>query len=341
MIGAVFQGAAYGKPTGASPADGDQYCLLFRSAGFSDAAVEALTQLAGSVQWKGQSSDRQLAPLYVLWPVGSEDRGVLAARLLDTGRDALGRAPTLRVEAVFFPSADSQSSADIAAKYLSPSGWPAAPWSGSDGIDMATDPMANEQLSNEVAELISKLGRIPRFLVSNHHYFFAQGFDAIHGPDGSPSDALRQRSHEFGPRPLSEPARMSDASAAPAKGRPLALAVVCLLFAGIGLLAGGVGGVAFERSVSRPKLQEADRMLETKNRELARTKGDLEDCESRLAAADNAAKQLDQLRAKEKDFEEYRQVLKEHGIIGPGELRARLGETDSNFRGGEAQRDGF
>lgn len=315
------KGAAYGKPKGASFAEGDQYQVLFRSDGFPDAGEKALIRLANSVQWKGGLSDAAFPASYALWPVEGGEPGVLAARLLDCGHDSLGRPHTLRVEAMYFGITEPHDSIEIAARYLAPDGWPAENWTGATDIRLiTTDVRANEPWSSQTADLVNRLGRVPRLLVSSRGLFFDQGFDAIHAPGGVAGcpDVRRTDPGDIGSMSLRDASSMHGAVRS-RDGRRIALAVFLAII--VGAAGGLAAGIRYEQTRQGTELQATEETIQLQEREL-------QDFKTRLEAAgrDSLAREslLQELRAEQKAFQDYRQVLKEQDVISPAHLRARL-----------------
>jgi len=182
MTSLTAPSASYGRNT-ESPEPGiDQYQVLFQSACFPTEARKALEHLVSSVQWAGGGTVEKYDDCFALWPVEQSPEGALVARLMDGGRDRLGRPHALRVDAVYLESFALTAAPAQLAWMLSVPAWPGEPWTGnSDGINLNIGD-AEGAVATALKQALAKRG-IPRILIAHHSHFRAQGFDLIFDPE--------------------------------------------------------------------------------------------------------------------------------------------------------------
>ena len=331
-------GAAWGKRKPAPADGGDAYGLLFRSEGFPNGGEEALRLLAKSVQWRADSSEARLQPSFAMWPVGTGEKGVLAARLLDFGRDSFGRARTMRIEAVWFDVSEPRDAVKIATRYLAPSGWPAEPWSDAAGIRLASDAPANDGASRAVSQFIHKHQRVPRFLVPGHGSYAAEGFDAIHDPEGVATlcGVRHDDPRESGLSPPRQATTDGGRARPPRRRRVFLTVLIAAMAVAIGGLAAGIHRERARADAVSAAVEEVEETAERRQRELNGLAASLKSAENGIRAREARLKgigaELDELRAEQKAFEDYWSVIKEHDIKSADHLRARLDRLDQEQR---------
>ncbi len=175
----TFPSASFGRSLESSESAVDSYQVLFETAGFPPSARKALEQLAASVQWTGGGLAERYGDCFALWPVFGHG-GVLAARLIDAGRDRLGRPHALRVDAVYLDDPELLGSFAQLANTTHADAWPAGAWQGPpDGIQLEVSRV--ESALAAALESSAAEGRgLPRVLVAGHANFRATGFDVVH-----------------------------------------------------------------------------------------------------------------------------------------------------------------
>ena len=190
MTSLAFPSASYGRNAESPEAGVDPYQVLFQSVDFPAAARKALEQLATSVQWAGGGPVEKYVDCYALWPVAQPPGGVLVARLMDAGKDRLGRPHAMRVDAAYVASAEPTTDPMQLASLLTAAAWPGEAWNGPpEGIHLGAgspDPAVAAAL-----EQAGSQGRgLPRAFVACHSQFRAHGFDLVFDPSspaGRPS----------------------------------------------------------------------------------------------------------------------------------------------------------
>ncbi len=175
--------AAFGKcprdaiDTGGGPR-GDDYRVLFQTDDFPVVARKSLEDLAASVQWAGGGPAERYSDCFALWPIDGGEGGALMARLIDAGRDSLGRPHVLRVDAVYLaPTADPAAQQELRrtlAALLS-ARWPSESWAGPPTpleLTLTDGPSARFVLFDDRRPW-------PRLLIADHPHCRAQGFQRI------------------------------------------------------------------------------------------------------------------------------------------------------------------
>jgi len=178
----TFPAASYGRNGESPPQAVDQYQVLFQSAAFPAKARTALEELVASVQWAGGGSADNYEDCFALWPLARSPEGALVARLMDAGRDRLGRPHALRVDAVYVEASELTTSPARLASVLSVAAWPGKPWTGdTQGITLNIGDVAGP-VAAALEQALATSG-LPRAFVARHAHFRAQGFDLVFDPD--------------------------------------------------------------------------------------------------------------------------------------------------------------
>ncbi len=319
----AFPAACYGRGGDGPSSSHDSYRVLGHSPDFPSAAVRALEELAGSVQWSGGGSAERYSDCFALWPLDEPEQGLLLARLSDAGRDEWGRPHALRVEVVFVEACAASRAPEELAALLSPDAWPSANWPGPPEVLRLTPVDRPSRLAKVLTQIAPTVGRLPRTLVVAHAHFRAQGFDLQVDAEGQP---LRPSS----PQSLGVPQTRSRTSSAADRrsGKWLGWLLTALLVIAVACL-GGWGHTHRRCQELQEKCEGLERMHDQKSDELqTRLRKEAEQQQAAQAAhketldqLQDARDELDRLRSQVRAYES---VSAELDAAGPEGLRVAI-----------------
>jgi hypothetical protein len=311
--------ASYGRNTECPETAVDQYQVLFQTTDFPASACTALHQLAASVQWAGGGDQEKYADCHALWPVSPQPRGLLIARLIDAGRDRLGRPHALRMDVVYVESAELVVSADEVASLLAVTAWPSLSWAGTpDGIQL-TIGRPDPAVVIALAQLASEGRPFPRVFVARHPYFRASGFDLVFAPN-TPSGRVSANSTANSQAPGGTTPTRSDATPSPKRAASL-IGIVLLLLT---LIGGGVASwcaydhyqdLAMDRSRLQRELRDTQQTRESEALARQRISARLEDLQRKLKTEDS------QVTCLTTSIAELDELLRDFKLTTPADLR--------------------
>jgi hypothetical protein len=190
----IFPGACYGLDR--SEKDGvlaHDYRVIYAGPGFPSEAEMALEQMARGVEWRSDSEAESYPPCFALWPT---ERGVLAIRIRDSGRDDQERPHALRIEAAYIEERAGQDNPDRLAGLLDDSAWPPGGWNRTESLEIETrsEKQNKTRLIQSIKNFIILTNRLPRLLLTGIHLKYdVQDYDEVFSVDGGVTIPIRSR----------------------------------------------------------------------------------------------------------------------------------------------------